>query len=189
MLPIPFQAISKSNVELREYQAGERVFAMGDQTHSIFHVIFGGVTLQRYSKSGDLITIHRAFSNEYFAEASLFADAYHCDAITIEKSQIAAISKTSIVDLMRVDQEFSKMLTAYFARQVQDYRRLIELRSIRSAKDRVLAGLYEGLHRGNIMSFASCLGLSHEATYRALKELVKTGHVIKEGRGHYRLNK
>lgn len=188
MLPTPFYAISKSNVQIREYQAGERVFGLGDQTHSIFYVMSGGVTLQRYSEGGDLITIHRTFPNEYFAEASLFADAYHCDAVASEASKITAISKSSIIALMSTDQEFSSSLTAYFARQVQDYRRLIELRSIRSAKDRVLAGLHEDLHRGNIMSFASLLGLTHEATYRALNKLVKTGHVIKEARGSYRLN-
>ena len=162
---------------------------MGDESHSIFFVISGQVSLQRHSADGNLITIQRAFENEYFAEASLFSKIYHCDAVASETSHIAAISKAAILDQMNNDQEFSQDITAYFAKQVQDYRRLLELRSIRSAKERVLAGLNEGLHRGSIMSFAPLMGSTHEATYRALNELVRNGSVIRRARGKYLVKK
>jgi CRP-like cAMP-binding protein len=187
MLSTPFEIIPQSNIRTRHYQAGELVFRLGETPHSIFFILSGSVQLQRYSKTGDLIIVHRAFSNEYFAEASLFADEYHCDAFVSENATIAAVSKPVITELMNVDQNFASGVTAYFARQVQDLRRLLELRSIRSAKDRVYTGLQEGLHKGNIMSFASVLGLTHEVTYRALNELVKQGYLIKLGRGRYRI--
>ncbi len=187
MLPIPFEILPQSNIRTRHYQAGELVFRLGETPHSMFFILSGGVQLQRFSKNGDLIIVHRAFSNEYFAEASLFAEEYHCDAFVSENATIAAVSKSAITELMNVDQNFALGVSAYFARQVQDFRRLLELRSIKSAKDRVYTGLQEGLHKGNIMSFASVLGLTHETTYRALNALVKQGYVVKHGRGRYQI--
>jgi predicted transcriptional regulator len=45
------------------------------------------------------------------------------------------------------------------------------------------------LHKGRIVSFAAQLGLTHEATYPALNELVNSERVIKKERGNYQLKK
>jgi CRP-like cAMP-binding protein len=187
MLPEPFHTISQSDIRLRELPAGERIFGIGETTHAMFYLLSGEVHLQRYSENGDLIIIHRARANSYFAEASLFVPAYHCDAVATQHAVIATLSKQIILTKMNADPQFSFMVTAYFARQVQDYRRLLEIRSIKSAGERVLTGVQESLHRGNVISFAATLGLSHEATYRALSKLVKEGRIRKTGRGQYQL--
>lgn len=187
MLPEPFHTISKSDIRLRDCQAGEQIFGIGETSQAMFYLLSGEVHLQRYSASGDLIIIHRAGANSYFAEASLFAPAYHCDAIVAQRAKIAMLNKQIILTKMKTDPQFSFMVTAYFARQVQDYRRLVEIRSIKSATARVLTGIQEGLLKGSVISFAATLGLSHEATYRALAELVKQGSIRKTGRGQYQL--
>lgn len=187
MLPEPFHSISKSDIRLRDCQAGEHIFGIGETSHAMFYLLSGEVHLQRYSSSGDLIIIHRAGANSYFAEASLFAPAYHCDAIVAQRAKIAMLNKQIILTKMKADPQFSFVVTAYFARQVQDYRRLVEIRSIKSATARVLTGIQEGLLKGSVITFAATLGLSHEATYRALAELVKQGSIRKTGRGQYQL--
>lgn len=189
MLPEPFNELTQSSYNTYELKPGEHLFRMGDETHSIYLLQSGEIHLQRYTEDGDLITIHRAFSDRYFAEASLFSETYHCDAVAAQDSTVTRINKSAILDGMKKSPEFSFKVTAYFARQVQDYRRLLELRSIKSAKDRVLAGLQEGWHKGSIISFAAQLGLTHEATYRALNELVRDGRAEKIGRGDYRLSR
>lgn len=189
MLPEPFHTISRSDIRLRKLATGERIFGIGETSHAMFYLLSGEVHLQRYSENGDFIIIHRARANSFFAEASLFAPAYHCDAVVAQHAVIATLSKQIILNRMKADPQFSFVVTAYFARQVQDYRRLLEIRSIKSANDRVLTGLQEGLDDGKIISFAATLGLSHEATYRALSELVKQGRIRKTGRGQYQLSR
>jgi CRP-like cAMP-binding protein len=189
MLPEPFTSLPDTSYRQKHYLAGEYLFHMGDMPDTIYLVLSGEVHLQRYTDAGDLIIIHRAFPESYFAEASLFSDSYHCDAIIETEASVVAINKHAILNLMDNDPSFALKVTAYFARQVQDYRRLLELRSIKSAKDRVLAGLHEGWHKGSIISFAAQLGLTHEATYRALNELVRTGRAEKISRGDYRLSR
>lgn len=187
MLPEPFKELTQASYHSFELKPGEYLFRMGDETHSIYLLQSGEIHLQRYSEAGHLIIIHRAFTDQYFAEASLFSDTYHCDAVAAKDSVVKHINRSAVLDRMKESPEFSFRVTAYFARQVQDYRRLLELRSIKSAKERVLAGLQEGWHKGSIISFAAQLGLTHEATYRALNELVRDGRAEKIGRGDYRL--
>ena len=51
----------------------------------------------------------------------------------------------------------------------------------------LFAGLVAGLHVGQVIDFAATISLTHEATYRALRKLVKQGRVEKPQRGIYRL--
>ena len=60
--------------------------------------------------------------------------------------------------------------------------------AIKSATQRTIAAINEGLLVGNLTSFAACIGLSVEALYRALSALVKSGELVKIGRGYYALN-
>lgn len=145
--------------------------------------------LLRYTEMGEVIPIHRAFSGECFAEASLFSQAYHCDALAKCDCELARIDRHQTLKLMDADPLFARHVSAYLAQQVQDYRRILELRSIRSAEERVLAAIAEGWMKGNIMSFAGQIGLTHEAAYRALSALVKTGQLVKPRRGQYQLSK
>jgi hypothetical protein len=73
------------------------------------------------------------------------------------------------------------------ARQIQAQRQLLEIVGIRSAEERVMAGLVAGLLDGQVVDFAALLQLSHEATYRALRKLVEKEHVINPTRGVYSL--
>lgn len=187
MLPDPFSRLPLSATKHIGYQADECIFRMGEKTDAVFFVIRGEVHLRRYTQNGDLITIHRAFSNQYFAEASLFSDNYHCDAVTVQNADLIHIDRFKVLELIKADSDFALQVTSFLAKQVQDYRRLLELRSIRSAKDRVYAGLAEGWMKGNITSFASQIGLTHEATYRALSQLVRSKRVMKLGRGKYQI--
>jgi hypothetical protein len=63
-----------------------------------------------------------------------------------------------------------------------------EILAIRSAKDRVYAGVVAGLLVGTVIDFAATVSLTHEATYRALRELVAEGKVLNPQRGIYQLH-
>ena len=166
-------------------QQGDVLFRQNQITSGLYRVVIGCVTLTRTSITGEDLTIHRAVSGEYFAEASIFSNTYHCDAICTEDGNVQKISKNAVKKAMQSDPAFSEELTRRLATQVQQYRAHIELLAIRSAKERVLAAFEAGYLATTIPGFASRINLTHEATYRALRTLCDEGRMKRVKRGHY----
>jgi len=187
MLPEPFSLLPASAIKAQRYNAGEMVFREAQKTHAIYFVARGVVTLRRLTPSGTFVTIHRAAEGQFCAEASLFSDRYHCDAICVGGAELYTISKAATLKHLKADPEFALGLSMLLARQVQSYRQLLQITAIKSAHERVYAAVSAGLLSGSIMQFAQSLGLTHEATYRALSRLVKEGRLIKAERGQYSL--
>ena len=185
MLPNPFSALPATLLTIQVVTSGEAIFAMGDVPTGFFYVVEGEVLLLRNTEAGDPVVIHRAFTGEFFAETSLFSDAYHCIAEAKANTRLIKIDREGTLNFMTTNARFSHDLSAYLARQVQSYRSLIEVRSIRSAEERVLAAVADGWLKGSVVSFATQIGLTHEATYRALSGLVRRNVLKRTGRGQY----
>ncbi|MEQ8479935.1 MAG: Crp/Fnr family transcriptional regulator [Hoeflea sp.] len=166
---------------------GTVVARRDDRADAIFFLEAGGIDLVRYTGSGDEIVIHRALPGETLCEAALFSSFYHCDVVATEITQLNSINKAAVLEQMRSDPDFALAVSERFAGQIQDGRRRLEILAIREARARVFAAIAEGFLRSDIKSLASLIGLSHEATYRALSSLAKSGRLIKTGRGQYRL--
>jgi CRP-like cAMP-binding protein len=66
---------------VRVLAPGELLFRQGDPATAIYKVESGRLRLIRRTVDDHLVTLHTARRGEFFAEASLFADAYHCDAV------------------------------------------------------------------------------------------------------------
>ena len=187
MLPDPFSALARTAVRRICFGDGERIFSVDQRSDGFFYVASGEVHMIRHTVSGNRVIIHRAYAGDFFAEASLFSETYHCDAGAVSATEVCKIDKKATLVMMDNSASFSRAVSASFARQIQAYRRLMELRSIQSAKDRVYAAVSDGWLQGNIMTFASQIGLSHEATYRALAALARSNRLVKAGRGDYRI--
>lgn len=187
MLPTPFSLLSIDAMSTRKVERGAVIVRRDDPAAAMFHLQSGRINLLRYTEQGDEIIIHRARAGETICEAALFSPRYHCDVITAEPAEFIVISKAAVLEKMRTDQDFAVAISARFAGQIQDYRRRIEITAIRNANDRVFAAVADGLLSRDIKSFAALIGLSHEATYRALAALTQQGRLIKTGRGAYAL--
>ena len=133
--------------------------------------------------------MHVARPGETFAEAALFADAYHCDAIAQAPSQVTVIGKRDLLRDVRRDASKVLELARAMAGQVRDLRARLEIRNIRAADQRLLAWLRLRA-RGNPPSLeldrrwtqvAEEIGLTREATYRALSAMRRTGRIRMEG--------
>lgn len=185
MLPFPFSGLPTEFRRDIYVEKGETLFHEGAKTRGMFFVLSGCIELRRYTENGSAIVIHTAKAENTFAEASLFSDQYHCDAIAISNSQVTELSKFGVSELFNSNIQFATMLTQRFARQIQEYRRKIELLAIRDANDRVYFGLAEGLLQTDIKSFASEIGLTHEVVYRSLNKLTKLGKIERLGRGKF----
>jgi len=174
----------------RKLKAGEALFRLGDKTAGLCEVIAGRVRLARVDRSGREIVLHVAGPGDTIAEASLFASAYHCDAIASTPAVVRIYPKQAVLAAFEHDRKAAQAFTATLARQVMNLRTRIEQRNIRSARERVrhFLALNVGADgrtvalAGTLKDLAAELGLTHEALYRTLAALERSG-AIKRGRG------
>lgn len=186
MIDDPFALLPTTARRAQNMADGDVLFRQDQSTSGLYLVVEGCVSLRRTSLGGDILNLHRAVSGGYFAEASIFSDQYHCDAICTESGTVMKISKTDVIDMMQSSRLFSEGFTKLLAMQVQQYRAQIEILAIRSAKERVLAAVRAGYLDAKVTDLAMRINLTHEACYRALRALCDDKLMAQVGRGHYR---
>lgn len=169
---------------LRQVAAGAALFRQGQRTVGVFVLLRGALRLQRVTPDGATVTLHLARPGEMFAEASLFAAHYHCDAIADRDSVVGLYPRRKLAAQLRGDPEALWNFSAELARRLQGLRQRYELKQIRSAPLRVLQFLRlrcgaDGRYRaaGSLKEIAAEVGLSHEALYRALALLEQQGRI------------
>ncbi len=172
----------------RGLDAGQALFRQGDATFGIFAVLTGRLGLVRHTSEGCEVAVHTASAGDTFAEAALFSEVYHCDAIAAVPSRIAVLPKDAALRVFATDAAAALAFTARLARQVQTLRSRLEIRNLRSAGERVHQFLLLVATAGRVAfdrplnAVAAEIGLSHEAFYRALAVLARQGHIVRHGR-------
>lgn len=79
--------------------------------------------------------LHSAGSGESLAEASLFAGAYHCDAIASSDALVRLYPKQAVLSALARDRQAAQAFTATPARQVMSLRtRIVLLRPRRGSR-------------------------------------------------------
>lgn len=178
----------------RRLAQGETLFATDDPVSCLFAVDSGRVDLVRHMSDGAMILLQSAGAGEILAEASLFSTSYHCDGQAVVDSDLLIYSKPAILKAARDNPEASLLLLGHFAHKLQALRARTALFGIRSAPERVLAWLRLQPQENGVVEIkrtwkqiAGELGLTHEAVYRALAKLERTGLVRRQG-GHVTLS-
>ena len=132
---------------VRVLSPGELLFRQGDRAAAIYKVESGRLRLIRRTVDDHLVILHMARRGELFAEASLFADAYHCDAVAAALSSVRVYPRAIVMDALRTDPALAEAM-ARLARQLQELRARMELRNIRSARERQIMRVH-GSHRSS----------------------------------------
>jgi CRP-like cAMP-binding protein len=169
--------------ELRQLAAGDVLFGQGDAATATYAVESGRVRLVRRTVDDHLVVLHTARVGDVFAEAALFSGAYHCDAIAAVPSRVWRYPKDQLLPALRANPDLSEAFMARLARQVQGLRSRLELRNVRSARERVfqyllLAAGSDGRTvtlDGPLQDMAADIGLTREALYRTLAALEADG--------------
>jgi CRP/FNR family transcriptional regulator, dissimilatory nitrate respiration regulator len=169
----------------RKLKSGETLFRLGDKTAGLCEVISGRVRLARVDRAGHEVVLHVAGPGETLAEASLFSSAYHCDAIASSNAVVRIYPKAAMLGAFEKDSNAARAFTATLARQVMNLRTRIEQRNIRSARERVrhFLAVSAGADgrtvelRSTLKDTAAELGLTHEAFYRTLAALERSGEI------------
>lgn len=180
-----------AGVSARRLEPGQALFRQGDKATAIFAVEQGRLRLIRHTIDDRRVVLHTARAGDLFAEAALFSEIYHCDATADIPSRLRVLSKPGLLAAFRADADFAERFMAVLARQVMALRTRLELRSIRSARERVLQHLLLAADSdgrtvrldGSLMDLAAEIGLTHEALYRALAALESEGAVARTADG------
>ena len=187
MPPDPLPASLEAESVVRVLGSGDLLFRQGDPAAAIYKVESGRLRLIRRTVDDHLVILHTARRGEFFAEASLFAEAYHCDAVAAAPSSVRVYPTQIVIEAMRMDPALAAAFMARLARQLQELRARMELRNIRSARDRVLQylRLRAGTHgrsiaiEGPLQDIAAEIGMTREALYRTLAALETEGHLTR----------
>ncbi len=182
-------ALDQQALERRSLARNEVLFRQGDRVTAIYFVETGRLRLERRTFDGRLLVLGTTPAGEFFVEAALFSDTYHCDAAATEPSQVRVYPKTAVLNALRADPASAMSFLALMARQVMGLRQRLELMKVRSAQERVM--LYLDLNAGpdgrtvnlrsQLQDIASELGLTREALYRTLAGLERAGAIERAG--------
>lgn len=136
----------------------------------MYLVCKGAVALERPMKDGAALTLHVAKAGDALAEASLFAETYHCDAVARTPAEVAVASPKDFLIALWDEPSAALSLVETHAREVQTQRARIEILRLRRVSDRLDAWL--DLHgepeKGEWIKVAQQIGVSPPALYREL---------------------
>ena len=83
----------RRQVSVRELAEGELLFQQGDLASAIFEVASGRVRLVRRTIDDHLVAMYTARPGDLLAEAALFSNVYHCDAVAAATSRVRVYPK------------------------------------------------------------------------------------------------
>jgi CRP/FNR family transcriptional regulator, dissimilatory nitrate respiration regulator len=155
----------------RRLAKGTFLFQRDDPVRSLFLVMEGSIELLRRQENGNVLTLQRAEGQSVLAEASLFAERYHCDAIAARDSRLIVLAKTDVLNALAADPACAVSWTAYLSRQVQQARLRSEILSLKTVAERLemwLAFSGDRPERGRWIEVAGHIGVTPEALYREL---------------------
>lgn len=157
-------------------EAGTNLFRIGDAVRYVYLVVRGEARLIRRAIHGQEIILQRSRCG-FIAEASLETKSYHCDAIAVEPTTLLRFPVTAFRSALDDEPIFSRGWQSLLAKEVRKLRAQCERLSLSSAADRINHYIESEGSNGVVSltqtkkAWASELGLSHEALYRALRKM------------------
>ncbi|MEN6587282.1 MAG: Crp/Fnr family transcriptional regulator [Sulfuricella sp.] len=170
-----------------EMEKGQTIFRFGDEVDAVYRVLEGEVRLTRFSPEGAEIVLYRARKGEFFAEASLFAARYHCDAICTHPGRCLRLPADALRQRLANDADFALEWIATLSRSLRQQRAAQERLSLKSLRMRVIHYIVDRGEAGRVEldqpvnRWATELGASHEALYRTLAEMEREGLLLRQG--------
>jgi CRP-like cAMP-binding protein len=180
--------LDETKLRRRSLARNELLFRQGDKVQAIYFIEEGRLRLDRRTFDGRSLVVGASSAGEFFVEAALFAEIFHCDAVATEPSRVRIYPKAAVLKVLNTDPSSAMPFLELMAHQVIETRQRLELIKIRSAKERVM--LYLDLHadtegsvkfKSELQDIAGELGLTREAFYRTLATLERAGAIKRSG--------
>jgi CRP/FNR family transcriptional regulator, dissimilatory nitrate respiration regulator len=180
LLPVGLHALCTAT----SVKKGSLLFQTGKKPQWMFFVVDGEVTLERLSQQGDPVVLQRT-RHGFVSEASLQSAKYHCDGRAVANSDVVQIPIQDLAAALRSDADFSARWISMLNQEVKRLRLQCERLNLKSVKERVRHLIQtegkDGTYQVNagLKSVASQLGVTHEALYRTLASLEKSGEILR----------
>jgi CRP-like cAMP-binding protein len=177
----------KDGARVRELADGEYLFRQGDKVSAIYEIERGRLAMVRYTTDSRAVIVHTARQGQLFAEAALFAQTYHCDGVATGDSRVRVYPRQTLLGAFSAEPRLALSFAAMLAHEIMALRARLEVRNVRSARERILQhlGLIAEAPQvfrldGTLKDLAAEIGLTHEAFYRALAALEKDGAIERQ---------
>jgi CRP-like cAMP-binding protein len=188
-LDMSMLALDQASLERRSLARNETLFRQGDKVTAIYFIEAGRLRLERRTFDGRSLFLGTTPAGEFFVEAALFSDTFHCDAVATEPSRVRVYPKALVLNSLRTDPASAMSFLAHVAHQIIELRQRLELMKVRSAKERLMLYFESNAEpdgrtvelRGQLQDIASDLGLTREALYRTLASLERAGAIERAG--------
>lgn len=166
-----FDWVSSLPQTTAHFEAGQYLFHRDDAIQHMHLIVDGRVLLLRRKDNGSAIVLQRASAGAVLAEASLFVESYHCDAIAQSPATALKIERDAVRHRFMRDPEFARAWATHLSSEVRNARRRAEILSQRTVAERLDAWLAEGRAlpaKGQWREIAEEIGTTPEALYREL---------------------
>lgn len=168
---------------------GQILSQQGEQAQSLFFVASGQLRLVSFVKQ-QMITHYFVEAGDWFGESALHFDTYGCTAIAERPSEVIAVPATAFAEALQQSPELSEHYLASLTQRFHSVKTLLELRSIHSARDRLLHYLMQRRPPGNtsvtlnkpLKAIASEMALTPEGLSRLLARLQADGIISRKKR-------
>lgn len=152
--------------------AGQALFHRGDPVEALVLVAAGEVHLVRHGPGGTALVLQRAEAGDVLAEASIWSETHHCDAVAVRPSRVRRLTRRRALDLLGDPPPAAAAYLAHLSEELRRTRLRAEILSLRTVAERLEAWLaWQGNclpERGTWRHLAAELGVSEAALYREL---------------------
>lgn len=159
-----------SDARSANVSVGQVLFRRNDLITSAVFIQDGSVALERPLRDGGHLTLHIATSGMLLAEASLFAEHYHCDAVVRADGLVRSLGRDVLMARLVSKPTAMLEMSRIAAIEAQALRGRIELLRLRRLSDRLDGWL--DLHgppgTGGWKTVADGIGVTPAALYREL---------------------
>ena len=176
---------------LATFDKGDILFRVGDHPEVLYFVFDGELVLVRHSRNGQEVVLQRTHTG-FFAEASIESRRYHCDGVAKEKSRVCLLPAEAFRQTLASDPSFRAAWIQLLAGQIRSLRTRCERLVLRSVEERIVHYIESEGSNGaialdrSLKAWALDLGVTHEALYRALARMTRSG-LLTRGDRHLRL--
>lgn len=164
----------------KSFAKGEHLFHRDDPVRTLFLIVEGCVNLVRCQADGNQAVLQRSTAGTVLAEASLFSEQYHCDAVAAAATDAVLVPVAEVRRLLEHDLVFAGEWMAHLSGELLSARKRSEIAALRTVGARLDAWIAWNDDvfpaRGDWRGLADELGVSSEALYRELSKRRRCGH-------------
>jgi CRP-like cAMP-binding protein len=177
---------------LQSFQAGDLLFADGDECQGSFIVLDGQVKVFKYAETGREQIMGMLGPGEYLAGVPAFdGRRYSANAVALDSLQVLFLPRESFLELLRRDPTLSFNLLTIFSHHLRRFAQLIETLSLKEVSGRIATYLLLLSHQaGNSevvelaitkAQLAAFIGTVPETLSRVLQKMGRDGLLKLDG--------